>query len=415
MTTATLVNGYTYAALAVTSISPSSGSTDGGTSVTISGDGFNEYAIVYIGATPLEDLVVVGPTEITGTIPAGVAGAVDVTVTQEEESATLTNGYTYIQAKTITGISPNVGPIAGGTNITIYGTGFSGAATALIGGVAITSPTVVSEYVITGNTPAGSLGAANVVVNDTETITLADGFTYQANLAVTSVSPAYAFTQGGIPVTVSGVGFDANTTVEIDGVALDDLVLVNSGTITGTVPAGSAGAQDVYVENLSYNDTLAGGFTYIAPLQLTSISPDNGTYAGGTSVTITGANFNSTAAVTIGGEALISPTVVSSTSITGDTPPGVSGSQDVIVTQSTNAGADSDILLEAFTYSINPNADKATRTIASTYSEVLTLENGLQDTLNDVTDQSGSVTPLQLSNAEVKITKPLDAIIKHTW
>jgi hypothetical protein len=415
MTTATLANGYTYSTLSVGTISPNSGTTDGGTPVSISGDGFNQYAIVYIGAAPLQDLVVVGSTEITGTIPAGTAGAVTVTVTQEEDSAALINGYTYIQAKSVTGISPAVGPIAGGTDVTIYGTGFSGSATATIGGAAVTSLSVDSEYVITGVAPSGSLGLANVVVSDTQTITLADGYTYQQNLAVTSISPAYAFTAGGVAVTISGVGFDANTTVEIDGVALDDLAILSSNTITGTVPAGSAGAQDVYVENLSYNNTLAGGFTYITPVQLTSISPTMGTYAGGTAVTVTGANFNSTALVTIGGNVLVSPTIVSSTSITGTTPEGVSGAQDIIVTQSTNAGADSDILLEAFTYSINPNADVGVVTIASTYSEILKLENGLQDTLNDVTTQNGAVTPLQMSNSEVKITQPLDAKIKHTW
>ena len=46
--------------------------------------------------------------------------------------------------------------------------------------------------------------------------------------------------------------------------------------------------------------SLASGFTYVAPPTVSSVSPNGGTTAGGTSVTITGTNFASGATVTFG-------------------------------------------------------------------------------------------------------------------
>ena len=49
--------------------------------------------------------------------------------------------------------------------------------------------------------------------------------------------------------------------------------------------------------------SLANGFTYTVNPTVTSVSPNNGTTAGGTSVTITGTNFATGATVTFGGTA----------------------------------------------------------------------------------------------------------------
>lgn len=84
----------------------------------------------------------------------------------------------------------------------------------------------------------------------------------------------------------------------------------------------------------------------------TGISPDNGDIAGGTSVTITGTEFEDGATVKIGGVAATNVVVVDSTEITCDTPAGSAGAADVavfspgLVTSGTDAGA--------FTYTGTP-------------------------------------------------------------
>lgn len=67
-------------------------------------------------------------------------------------------------APTLTSISPNVGGTVGGAEVTLTGTNFTGATGVTIGGVACTSVVVVSDTSITCVTPAGSRGAASVIV-----------------------------------------------------------------------------------------------------------------------------------------------------------------------------------------------------------------------------------------------------------
>ena len=64
-------------------MTPNSGSTAGGTAVTITGTNFAAGATVTFGSTAATNVVVVNSTTITATTPAGSAGAVTVTVTAE--------------------------------------------------------------------------------------------------------------------------------------------------------------------------------------------------------------------------------------------------------------------------------------------------------------------------------------------
>jgi len=81
----------------VTSITPSSGSTVGGTSVTISGGNFAANATVAIGGSQASSVAVVDSGTITALTPAHAAGAVDVVVTNTDgQSGTKTQAFTYV-------------------------------------------------------------------------------------------------------------------------------------------------------------------------------------------------------------------------------------------------------------------------------------------------------------------------------
>ena len=85
----------------VTAISPSTGTTSGGTSVTITGTNFLTGATVHIGGTAATNVSVVSSTSITATTPAHAAGTVDVVVTNtDSQNGTLSNGFTYTSAET---------------------------------------------------------------------------------------------------------------------------------------------------------------------------------------------------------------------------------------------------------------------------------------------------------------------------
>jgi hypothetical protein len=85
----------------VSSVSPSSGSTLGGTAVAITGGGFSGGASVSFGSSPASSVTVSSTGSITATSPAG-AGTVDVTVTTSSGTSATTPGdrFTYVAPAT---------------------------------------------------------------------------------------------------------------------------------------------------------------------------------------------------------------------------------------------------------------------------------------------------------------------------
>ena len=163
---------------------------------------------------------------------------------------------------------------------------------------------------------------------------------------VSSVVPNGGSTAGGTAVTIAGTNFAAGATVTFGGTAATNVVVVNSTTITATTPAHAAGAITVTVTVNSQSGSLTNGFTYIAPPTVSSVSPNNGSTAGGTAVTITGTNFAAGTTVTLGGTAATSVVVMNSTTITATTPAGSAGAVTVTVTVSGQSGS----LTSGFTY-----------------------------------------------------------------
>lgn len=85
-----------YPAASITSISPATGGAAGGTPVTITGVNFDGASGAALGGVALTSFAVVNNTTITGVSGAHAAGAVNVTVTDDSGTLTLTNGYTYV-------------------------------------------------------------------------------------------------------------------------------------------------------------------------------------------------------------------------------------------------------------------------------------------------------------------------------
>ena len=167
----------------VLSVSPSSGSDNGGTLVTITGTNFVSGAAATFGGTDASDVTVVSSTSITATTPAATAGTVTVLVTNPNgQSGSLNNGYTYTPNPTLTSVSPSSGSVSGGTPVTITGTNFASGATVTFGGTAATKVTFVSSTSITATTPAHAAGGVSVVVTNSNGLSgmLANGFIYNA-------------------------------------------------------------------------------------------------------------------------------------------------------------------------------------------------------------------------------------------
>ena len=167
--TGTLAGGFAYYPTAtVTSVSPSQGSSLGGTSVTLSGVGFVANgagaSTVEFGGVPATGVSVLNDTTLQCTAPAGAQGAsVDVSVSNANGTATRSGGYAYFAAPTLLSVSPGAGTALGGTSVRLAGTGFvtdgAGLNSVTTGGAAATVVVVVDDATITCRTPLGTAGA----------------------------------------------------------------------------------------------------------------------------------------------------------------------------------------------------------------------------------------------------------------
>jgi hypothetical protein len=199
---------FTYSLPTITGLSVTAGPAVGGTSETVTGVGFLGATSVDFGPLAASSFTVVDDTTITVTTPADPISLGDDTVDVSVTSAAGTGApssadqYTYVVAPVITSVSPDIGPLTGGTPVTITGTGLTGATSVSFGEITVYGvPT--SDTSMTVTSPAGeSLEAVDLsvtTIGGTSARSRADQFTYRAPIACSKLSG----TLGG-SITVSG-------------------------------------------------------------------------------------------------------------------------------------------------------------------------------------------------------------------
>jgi hypothetical protein len=161
----------------VASLSPNTGASVGGTTVTITGTNLEDATAVRFGATSA-DYAVNSATSITAVSPAG-SGAVYVTVTTSGGTSQGSR-FSYV-APTIKGLSPKKGPAAGGTAVKITGTDLNSATAVDFGANPARSFTVNSTTSITAISPpgAGTVGLTVTTPDGESASTAKDRFKYK--------------------------------------------------------------------------------------------------------------------------------------------------------------------------------------------------------------------------------------------
>ena len=332
---------YTYvAAPTVTSLSPTSGPAAGGTSVTITGTGLAGATAVHFGAANATSFTVNSSTQITATAPAGASGTVDLTVTTVGGTSTTSaaDQYTYVAAPTVTSVNPAGGPLAGGTSVVITGTGFTGATAVHFGAANATSFTVNSSTQITAVAPTGTSGLVDVTVTTiggTSATSSADGYAYVATPIVTGVDPSALLAESLPTITVSGSGFTGATAVTVGGeAAMWFTVMSDTTMLVVPLPLPAGTTADIRVTTLGGTSaaTAADQVTAYAFAVVAGIAPASGPTGGGTQVVIHGSGFTGATAVTFGGTAATSFTVLSDNEIAAVAPAGAAGGTTIVVT-----------------------------------------------------------------------------------
>jgi alpha-tubulin suppressor-like RCC1 family protein len=235
---------------AVSAISPNSGATSGGTSVTITGSGLGAATAVKFGANSAPSFTINSSTSITATSPAG-SGTVNITVVTPTGSSPPVSAdhFTYKVPPTIFKMSAKGGPASGGTTITIEGTELSGTTAVDFGAVPGTELKINSNSSITVVSPANVSGTLDVRVFATggeSPVTTKDHFKYTP--VVLSFSPPSAPIAGGTMVEVSGAGFalGAGTKFKFGKAASKSVNCTSTTSCLVKVPAQStAGTVDV--------------------------------------------------------------------------------------------------------------------------------------------------------------------------
>ncbi len=219
---------------------------------------------------------------------------------------------------------------ASGATVTITGTNFNGISAVSFGGIPASSFTVVNSTTITAVVATGASG--DVTVTNATGSGSKSGFSFAGPPVISSFTPTSGFQ--GTSVVISGFNFNNATAVSFGGTAAGSFIVNDPFTISAIVGTGTSGNVSV---TTSFGSGSMAGFTYAPIPQVFSFSPQSaGT---GATVTITGINFTGSTAVSFGGVAASSFTVVNSTTITAVVGNGASGNVSVTNTFGTHATA----------------------------------------------------------------------------
>lgn len=270
---ATAANAATLPAPTVTSVNPTNGPQSGGTTVVVTGTGYQDSAgkpdvtAVDFGATPATSFTVNSSTQLTVTSPnSATSGAVDVTVTTNPSSVpggTDTGGgtsatsaadkFTYNPAPAVTGVTPSGGPSAGGTSVAIGCTNCDSTGATQVTGVKFGATPATSFIATTGSVSAVSPAHADgpVVItlttaNGSSSGTAAPGtnvYTYFTGPTITSLSqttgsmygPGASTPGAGQVVTITGTGFeDSNGSADVSSVSFGHATAANVAVLSAT-------------------------------------------------------------------------------------------------------------------------------------------------------------------------------------
>ncbi|HEX6097763.1 MAG TPA: IPT/TIG domain-containing protein [Thermoanaerobaculia bacterium] len=309
----------------ITAVTPSVGRPQGGQLIRITGKNFKAPVRVLFntgGPAAIEGSVQsVTDTAIEVITPpvnlgAGQQLAADVIVltqagTANEQRAELADGFTFENEQlepVISTISPNSGPVTGGTRVTIFGEGFQDPVQVLFNTAEARVLTVQFDRIIV-ETPAardtdpnGSgavTGPVTVTVrniNSQTATTMPAGFHYKAAMQITAISPGSGSYLGGQRLTIDGIGFVPPVTVNIGEFAARVLEAYGTRVIVLTPAVDVEGCADVVgtviVTNIANGDQAQGPdfISQVGTPLIVNVSPAVATVGVTTSVQVTVAN-----------------------------------------------------------------------------------------------------------------------------
>jgi alpha-tubulin suppressor-like RCC1 family protein len=292
-----------------------SASEEGGSNVPVPAEGLTGVAAVAAGAEHSLALLSTGSVMAWGADSAGQLG--NGVIKGSHEAPVAVSGLSGVTA--ISAGGRDSAALLGSGSIMAWGSNAWGTLGDGLSGGSSDLPVLVS----------GPREATSVSVGGAHMLAYGELFP-----TVTGVSPSLGPAVGGARVTVTGAGFTGATAVRFGAAEATEVTVNSSSSITATTPAGT-GAVDVTIVTPAGTSLVnhADRYTYQQPPAISKLSAKTGPATGGTSVTITGSQFNGATKVTFGGVEAKSVTVNSDSSITALAPAvATAGTVDIVVT-----------------------------------------------------------------------------------
>lgn len=239
-------------------VDPDHGSFAGGTEVLVRGFDFTETTSVYFGGRIVEPLnfQFIDSRRILVRTPPGEPGLHEVRVERAGEVASLAEGYRYEPIQ----VDPPSGSVAGGTFVTITGLGtdFSTDTVVTFDGLELLDVQILGDQGLTGFTPPGVAGTANIsVITQSGVYEAERAYTYEATGdpffggmsggpidGAVNIVVIDDFSNNGIPGAFVSVG-DPSTSTMTGTTDLLGQITFSSADLTGpiTVTAAAEGFE----------------------------------------------------------------------------------------------------------------------------------------------------------------------------
>jgi len=400
----------------ISSFTPNYGASNDPANITINGGGFYPGTVVvkFNGVQdPSAAATDTSGTAITAHVRPGTPkGTGPVFVSINGVMAPTNNGVVF----TVIGpsdpyaasFSPATG-VAGSTVVTLTGTHFTGTtAVKFNGGSASFVPPTV-DTTLTATVPNGaSTGPISVEKTGASTFVSTTNFFFYPT--ITSFAPASG--RAGTNVVIKGNSFTGAIAVKFGAVNAAGFSVDSNSQITATAPASVAtGPIEV--------DAPAGNFStstnFVVQPTVSGFSPGFGSV--GTSVTVSGANFNvGTPSVKFGGVAAAAPTGVTFGQLTVLVPAGATNAPITVTTSDGLATSSQTFYVPATIASFTPTNSAPGTTVVITGSNFLGATqvnfNGLPASSFTASNNStiGAMVPAGLTTGPISVTTPAGAV-----
>lgn len=285
----------------IQALSPSHGSTYGGTTLSIFGEGFwfSGDLRVRLGRTDVS-ATFVSPSEIRCTTPASSSpGLSSLLVSSNGVDFFGTDDvkFRHVLPTRVVALSPSKGPQTGGTPITVSGSGFrlSSGLGCLFDGEFVAATYQSETHVRCVTPPATTERSVVVAVANDGPDSAAEGkeFLYTGGFYISSMYPQSGPMSGGASIRVNGFNFmDAQDIRCVFGSQAVSARRVSSTQVRCSPPPASKIQEVAFSIEIDEIHSLIGPvFSYNAQPRLVGIAPRAGSMEGGTTLDLVGEDF----------------------------------------------------------------------------------------------------------------------------